>query len=207
MSLTFYYAPLSSATTTHWALEELGVPYEKVKIDLSKGEQKKPEYLAMNPNGKVPLLVHDGVPIFESVAILIHLGETFGVDKGLFPAAGPKRGEALKWLVWANVSLGESLSRFQHNTVDRIPREEHNAKAAERAKADVELHLGMLEKALEGRAYILGDAFSIVDAHLAGFVQYLGICGFDNARWPTLDAWAKKCAARPAHAKAWRPDA
>jgi glutathione S-transferase len=88
MSLVFYYSPFSSAVTVHWALEELKVPYEKVRIDLQKRDQDKPEFLAKNPNGKVPLLVHDGTPIFESVAILIHLGETFGVERRLFPAPG-----------------------------------------------------------------------------------------------------------------------
>src|SRR5215813_12354098 len=96
MSLVFYYAPMSSAVTIHWALEELGVPYEKVRLDLQARDQDKPAYKALNPNGKVPLLVHDGTPIFESAAILMHLGEAFGVDKGLFPAAGAKRAEAMK---------------------------------------------------------------------------------------------------------------
>ena len=103
MSLVFYYAPFSSAATVHSALEELGVPYEKVKIDLKANDQKKPAFLAINPNGKVPAIVHDGVAIFESAAIIIHLGETFGVEKNLFPAPGVKRAEALKWLVWCNV--------------------------------------------------------------------------------------------------------
>ena len=62
MSLTFYYSPQSSASPVHWTLEELGIPYEKVKIDLKENQQKKPEYLKLNPNGRVPLLVHDGVP-------------------------------------------------------------------------------------------------------------------------------------------------
>jgi len=100
MSLTFYYSPQSSATPVHWTLEELGIPYEKVPIDLKTEQNKQPAFLKLNPNGKVPLIVHDGVPIFESAAIQIYLGETFGVDKGLFPAAGPRRGEAMKWIVW-----------------------------------------------------------------------------------------------------------
>jgi glutathione S-transferase len=95
MSLTFYYSPMSSATRIHWALEELGIPYDKVKVDLAAGDQKKPAYLALNPNGKVPLVVDDGTPIFESLAILIYLGERYGVEKGLFPPGWAERGEAL----------------------------------------------------------------------------------------------------------------
>src|SRR4051794_2962025 len=105
MSLKFYYSPMSSATRIHWALEELGVPYEKIKVDLAAGDQKKPEYLALNPNGKVPLVVDDGTVIFESLAILLHLGENYGVAKGLFPAGGKDRSEAFKWMSWASGTL------------------------------------------------------------------------------------------------------
>src|SRR6266545_4462922 len=98
MALIFYYAPMSSATPVYWALEELGVPFEKVKLDLRAGDQKKPEFLKINPNGQVPALVGDGTPMFESVAILLHLGERYGVDKKLWPAAGtPERMGAMSW--------------------------------------------------------------------------------------------------------------
>src|SRR5262245_24640277 len=107
--LTFYYTPMTSATRGHWAVEELGVPYEKVRIDLAAGEQRKPEYLALNPNGKVPLLVADGVPIFESLAILLFLGETYGADKKLFPKSGAEHAEALKWMCWSSVTLAEAV--------------------------------------------------------------------------------------------------
>jgi glutathione S-transferase len=203
MSLIFYYSPMSSAVTVHWALEELGVPYEKVKVDLQA--PRDPAFLALNPNGKVPLVVHDGTPIFESVAILIHLGEAFGVDKKLFPAPGLRRGEALKWLVWCNVSLGEALSRYLHNTSERIPAERHNAKAGEVAKADLDKHLGILDGALQGRSWLVGDAFSLVDLHLAGWVAYVGMCGIDTKRWSAIDAWLKRCTARPGYALSMKP--
>jgi glutathione S-transferase len=205
MSLVFYYAPLSSAVTVHWALEELGVPYEKVKLDLQARDQDKSDFRALNPNGKVPVLVHDGTPIFESVAILIHLGETFGVEKKLFPAPGLRRAEALKWLVWANVSLGGANTRYLNNSSSRVPAERHNAKAAEVAKAEVEDHLASLDRALAGKAWVVGDSFSLVDLHLAGFVGFLGMCGFDSKRWPNVDAWAKKCTARPGYALSMAP--
>ena len=207
MSLVFYYAPFSSAATVHWALEELGVPYEKVKIDLRKGDGQKPEYLALNPNGKVPLIVHDGTPIYESIAIIAYLGETFGVEKGLFPSPGPRRGEALQWLAWANVTLGEAQWRYQRNTNERIPKEQHNEKAAEAAKADVDKLLGILDHALQGKTFLVGESFSLVDMHLSGYVGYLGMIGFDVAKWPTIGAWLKVCTSRPAHGRVMSPDA
>src|SRR5262245_35996659 len=128
MGLVFYYAPMSTATVVHWAVEELGVPMDKVKIDLQAGDQKKPEYLKLNPNGRVPLLVHDGRAIFESLAIMIHLGETFGVEKGLFPPPGLDRAEAIQWMTWLQVTVGEAVARFLRNTSERIPAELRNAK-------------------------------------------------------------------------------
>lgn len=205
MSLVFYYSPFSSAATVHWALEELGVPYEKVKVDLKANDQKKPAYLAINPNGKVPAVVHDGTPIFESVAILLHLGETFGVDKNLFPAAGLKRAEAFKWLVWCQVSLGDALSRYSHNTSEHFPAELRHAKAGEVAKAEVEAQLAILDNALAGKKYLVDDRFSLVDVHLAGWVSYLGMVGFDQTRWPNIDAWTKTCTARPGYKTAMSP--
>src|SRR5687768_326574 len=100
MSLIFYYAPMSTATIAQLVIEELGIPCERVKLDIQSGDTKKPDFLKLNPNGKVPLIVHDGTVIWESTAITMYLGETFGVDKGLYPAAGPKRGEAMKWITW-----------------------------------------------------------------------------------------------------------
>jgi glutathione S-transferase len=203
MSLVFYYAPNSSAVTVHWALEELGIPYQKVKIDLQAREQDKADYLALNPNGKVPLLVHDGTPIFESAAIMIHLGETFGVEKKLFPPPGLRRAEALKWIVWVNASLQEALSRYQHNTASYFPAEMHNAKAAEKAKGEVERHLDVLDRALAGKSWLVGDAFSLADVHTAGWAAYVGLCGFTLP--PNVDAWVKRVSARPGFGKAMSP--
>ena len=157
MSLIFYYAPMSTASITEIVLEELGIPCEKVKLELQKGDTKKPEFLKLNPNGKVPTLVHDGTPIWESAAITIYLGETFGVDRGLFPAPGPRRGEAMKWIVWTNVTLGDAVMRFTRNTMEWTPAEQRNAKAGEAGKADIVSCLGVLDQSLAGKQYLVGD--------------------------------------------------
>jgi glutathione S-transferase len=204
MSLTFYYSPQSTAVVSHWILEELGIPYEKQKIDFQK-DTKTPEYLKLNPNGVVPLLVHEGVPIFESAAIAIYLGETFGVDKGLFPAPGPKRGEALKWIVWANVTFGGAVQRYHFVSSERVPAEQRNAKAAEVARADAERNFGILDGALAGRQWLVGDAFSIVDVHVGAFVAYAGMTGFDVKKWPNVAAWQGRLTSRPAFGKVMQP--
>ena len=199
MSLVFYYSPKSNATPVHWTLEELGVPYEKVRIDLQKREQRQRDFLRLNPNGKVPVLVHKGVAIFESVAIQIYLGETFGVDRGLFPAAGPQRGEALRWLVWCGVTLGEALSRFFRNNSDRFPAEQRNHKAAALAREEVVDLLRILDEGLHNRPYLLGGAFSIVDVHLVSWASYMRMFGIDIDSYTNLNPWLIRCCARPAH--------
>jgi glutathione S-transferase len=197
MSLVFHYAPMSSAVTSHWVLEELGIPYDKVKLDLAGGDTHKPAHLAINPNGKVPVIVHDGTPIFEAAAISIYLGEMFGVVKRLFPEPGPRRGLAIQWIVWANVSLGEAWSRVQHNSSPRIPAERHNAKALEVARADTDKLLGVLDGALAATPYLLGAEFSIADAHVASWTAFVAMMGHDLKRFAKLDAWNTRCTARP----------
>jgi glutathione S-transferase len=202
MSLTFYYSPQSSASPVHWTLQELGIPYEKVRIDLKAGEQKKPEFLKLNPNGRVPLLVHDGVPIFESVAIQLYLGELFGVAKGLYPPPGPQRGEVMKWIAWTNVTLGDALSRFGRNLGQWAPEDERNAKAGASAKAEVEALLRILEEALDGKEYLVGNSFTLADLHLSSWMEYVRMMGFDLAGYPKIGAWTARCTARPACATA-----
>ena len=202
MSLTFYYAPFSTASTVHWTLEELGIPYEAVKVDLKDGTDKAKKLGPVNPNLKVPVLVHDGSAIFESAAIQAYLGETFGVEKGLYPAAGPKRGEALKWLVWANVSLVEAIGRWQRNVSDWLPVEQRNAASGAVARKEIDTLLGMLEAELATKKHILGDAISVVDFHLASILEWAQHCGVSVEPFAKTAAWLSKCTKRPANANA-----
>lgn len=195
--LTFYYSPRSSASPVHWTLEELGVPYEKVVIDIRAGDTKKPEFLKLNPNAKVPLLVHDGVPIFESAAIQMYLGETFGVEKGLYPPPGPRRGEVMKWIVWTNVTLGETMSRFARNTSDWFPADQRNEKAGAAAKEDLNGLLKIVDDALAGKQYLTGDQITLADMHLASWFDYLQMMRVDVSGYKNLSEWLKRCTSRP----------
>jgi glutathione S-transferase len=202
MSLVYYYSPMSSAARTTWAVEELGVPCERVLVDFRKKETRTPQYLKLNPNGKVPLLVVDGHAIFESVAILIHLGETYGVDKGLYPPPGVERAECLKWIAWASASLLEPLQRYLGNTSSHVPEEQRNARAGELAKQDLEAMLKLLDDALAGRSYLVGDRFTLADLAVAGFVPYMQFVKYDISPFANVKAWSARCLSRPAAQKA-----
>lgn len=200
MSLTFYYSPMSTATITELVLEELAAPCERIRIDLKKGESRTQEFLRLNPNGRVPLLVHEDTPIWESAAITLYLGEIFGVAKGLYPEPGPERGEAMKWVVWANVTLGDAFGRLFRNTTDWVPAEQHNAKAAAAAESDTRECLRILDRALAGRQYLLAG-YTLADTHVNSFVDWLRHMKMDFADYAHLNAWSQRCTARPAYGR------
>jgi glutathione S-transferase len=147
------------------------------------------------------VIVHDGTAIFESAAITMYLGETFGVEKKLYPAPGPKRGEAMKWITWTNVTLGDAVSRFTRNTTDWYPAEQHNAKAAEAAKADIHECLRIVDAALEGKQFICGSDFTVADTHMNSFIDWLRHMKIDMAALKNLNAWGERCKSRPAYVK------
>jgi glutathione S-transferase len=200
MSLTFYYSPMSTATISDLVLEELAVPCERVRIDLKKKETQATEFLRLNPNGKVPVLVHDGTAIWESAAITLYLGEIFGVAKGLYPGPGPERGEAMKWVVWANVTLGDAFGRLVRNTSDWVPAEQHNAKAAEAAQSDVRDCLRILDRALTGRQYLLAG-YTLADTHVNSYIDWLRHMKVDFGDFAHLNSWSQSCTARPAYGR------
>jgi glutathione S-transferase len=201
MSLTFYCAPMSTASMTEIVLAELGIPFEKVTLNIQNGDTKKPEFLKVNPNGKVPVIVHDGTVIFESSAITMYLGEMFGVEKNLYPAAGPKRGEAMKWIAWTNVTLGDAVARWSRNTSSWVPAEQHNAKAGEVGKADMMHNLEILDTSLAGKQFLCGDHYSIADTHLNSFIDWLRHMQVDISKLKNVTAWGERCASRPAYKK------
>jgi len=218
MSLTFYFAPMSTASITEAILSELGIPFKLVTLDISAGDTRNPDYLKINPNGRVPAIVHDGIAIWESSAITMYLGEVFGVETNLYPALGPKRGEAMKWIAWGNVTLAEPASRLFEslppenqgdpatNAPESLPSEKSAAEripkviAIEKAKADLAICLKVLDLGLEGRLFLLGD-YSLADTHLQGIVGWLGMMDVDLTPFSNVTGWLKRCYERPAIAK------
>jgi glutathione S-transferase len=194
MSIDFYYAPFSSASRVHWAVEELGFPCTKIKIDLKGTTHKTPQYLAMNPNAKVPLLVVDGTPLFESVAILLYLGDRFGADKGLWPAASdPVRLTAMSWVTWSSSELAPAAVRYLHAASDPT------GPIATEARTEIGRLLGLLEQRLDGRRFLLGESFSLVDVALASAVGWIQrAVGVELAPFPRVAAWVPACTDRPA---------
>lgn len=201
MSIVFYGAPMSSATPVAWALAELGVAHEKVVIDLASGAQRKPEFLRLNPNGKVPTLVVDGTPMFEALAIQQWLGDRYGVEKGLWPASdAPARLRALSWGTWAYVTVGAALSRLFFATGERFGADFRNEAQVAYARNEIDGLLGLLDAQFEASPYLLGDSFSLADLTVASTLGYAASTGVSLAGHATLRGWLERCQARPAMA-------
>ncbi|EFY84422.1 hypothetical protein J3459_007839 [Metarhizium acridum] len=210
MVLKFYFAPFSTAGVTIAVLAELehglSEPLaERIELSFKKGETRTPEYLSdVNPNGLVPAIVHDGVSIWESAAITMYLGETFGVDKSLYPALGVKRGEAMKWIVWSNVNLAAHASKLGSFLHSEKQGEETEAQAearkinGEAGKKGVDNALGILDAALKGKDYLLGDTYCLADTHIWSFMHWLAMLKVDLDKFSNIKAWKERVGDRPA---------
>lgn len=204
MYITLYAAPMSSATPVLNALDELEVPHEVVLMDLSAGDQHKPEFLALNPNAKVPTLVVDGTPMFEALAIMQWLGDRFGVARGLWPAADdPARFEALSWSTWTYATFSCALKRLNYATSERVPEELHHPVQAKHAREELQGLLGLLDARLATRRFLLGDDFTLVDLIVGNGVTYSTYCGVSTEAHAHVEAWLARFHARPAFQKTW----
>jgi glutathione S-transferase len=198
MSITFYFAPMSSASPVAFAFAELGIEHETITIDFKGDAHKQPEFLELNPMGQVPTLVDDGQAMFESSAIIIYLGEKYGVDRGLWPQVGSREHmQALTWVAWTATTLGGTIWQFFMNKGEWLPEDTRNAKQAERAATRYGELLKILDDRLDGRSYILGDGFSLADCYMSALVGWSsGQMGFDLGQTPNVAAWLGRCMGR-----------
>ncbi len=205
MAIELYSWPRSSGTRVSWALEELGVPYNYVALDPKKQEHLAPKYLAINPHGKVPALVDDGQRFFESAAILLHLGEKYGVAKKLWPAAGSQASsDALCWTVWASCELLAYMMQYLYHGMDTpvsYRREDRSKAAAEYCLSQLARQLRALEAQLQGRDYLFGE-FSLADVAAGSVLAFGASLGLGLEPYPRAAGWCRRCADRPAFKRA-----
>jgi glutathione S-transferase len=196
-SIVLYWHPMSSATPVAAALTELDVPHERIKVDIKTGEQRRPEFLALNPNGKVPTLTVDGAPMFEALAIQLWLAEQYGVARGLWPAAGtPERLQAMSWCSWAYVTYGAVLVRLQVSTMGS--EQLRSAAHADAARESLNGLLGLLDARLAAQPWMLGANYSMADLLVASVLGYSVFIGAPVAEHAHVQAWLTKVQARPA---------
>ena len=201
MAIKLYGIPQSRSSRCLWMLEELGVPYENVKVSFI-GDAQKPEFLKINPNGRIPALEDDGIVLFESLAINLHLARKYGAANGLWPKSPDDQSRAIQWSIWAMTEVEPPVMKVLMNRafLPEAQRQEPEAKAGEEGLARP---MRVLDGALAGRPYLLGDAFSVADLNVhavLGWAPTLGKVSF--SAWPKVAGWLKRCGERPALARA-----
>lgn len=203
--LQLYSLPTPNGVKVSIMLEEIGLPYEAHLVDITKNESWTPEYLSLNPNGKIPAIIDpDGpggkpVALFESGAILLYLAEKTGK---LLPQDPIRRIETIQWVFFQMAAIGPMFGQlgFFHKFAGR---EYEDKRPFERYRAETQRLLGVLEARLKGRHWIMDDEFTIADVATLGWVRNL--IGFYGAREVVeydllkhVPAWLERCLARPA---------
>jgi GST-like protein len=203
--LQLYSLPTPNGVKVSIALEEMAVPYEAHRIDIGRNESWTPEFLSLNPNGKIPAIIDPNGPgdapigLFESGAILLYLAEKTGQ---LLPKDPIRRYETIQWVFFQMAFVGPIFGQVGY-FYKFAGREIADKRPLERYRDESKRLLGVLETRLEGRSWIMGDEYTIADIALLGWVRNL--IGFYGARdlvefdkLKQVPAWLERGLARPA---------
>lgn len=193
--IKIYGGPRTSAGRCYWMLEELGLPYETVALDMMGAkEHKSASYLKLNPNGKVPTLVDGDAVIWESMAINFYLAE-----KQQSPLVGTnalERGLIQQWSFWA-------LAELQRPAVDWLIQEvfvtadKKDLSVIQRSKDSIPNYLYVLNSSLENKKYLVGDRFTLADLNVASVISIFISLKVDFSSWPNIEKWFAACSDRP----------
>jgi glutathione S-transferase len=199
---TLYGTSKSRALRSLWAIEETGIDYTHVPTHFMN-DSKTPEYLAVNPNGRIPALVDGDLRLFESMAINLYLAKQYG--GALYPRDTGAEAHAWQWSVWA-ISEIEPLQ--MQIVVQRlfVPKDKQDARVVENAMKGLQRPLKVLDAHLADRSWLLGSAFTVADINLAGVMQLMKMVSIDISNHAHVQRWLDTAAARPALARAQARD-
>ncbi|NJM77764.1 MAG: glutathione S-transferase family protein [Acaryochloridaceae cyanobacterium RU_4_10] len=180
--IKLYGGARSRASIVKWYLEELQIPYEFVQLDMQAGEHKQPEFLAINPMGKVPALTDGDFSLWESGAILLYLAQKYDPT---YPTTPEKQAELYQWVLFANATLSTGVF------VESV-----------REKEGPQL-LTPLSDRLQQQTFMLGESFSVVDVAVGSVLAYIPMMlKLDLSPYPGVIAYNQRLAERPAFQKA-----
>lgn len=195
--LTLYHIAPSRSSTVLWMLEEVGVPYDVHLLSMQNGDNRKPDYLAVNPMGKVPALRHGAVVITEVGAILEYLADAFPAAKLAPPIGDPRRGPYLKW---QHFRVGVIEAAF----MDKLLQRPEAPKSAV-GYGDFDTAMEVLAAGLQPGPWLLGDMFSAADVGIGAALNWASMMKALPAK-PAFAAYIAHCTARPAFQRAMAKD-
>lgn len=196
--IKIYGSPRSSAGRCYLMLEECGLKYEHVKLDMGKKEHKSVDYLKINPNGKVPALTDGELQIWESIAINNYLAEKYMPE---LLGHGPEaKGLVYQWSVWA---MTEMQSPFVDILIQLhfVPEEKRNHDKIEKAKMHIPELLNILDKALSNKKYLVNDTYSLADLNIASVLNIGSSIGIHFDQFQNITNWFSQIKNRPAWQK------
>jgi len=195
--LRIYGAAGSRALRVLWMAGELGIAYEHKDWRPRSPETRTPEFFALNPNGRVPVIDDDGFVLYESMAINLYLAKKHGST--LYPSDPKLEALAWQWSLWETDRLDRQVVNYVRHTKD-LPEAERRPEIAEAAWKEVVPALDVLESTLTRSAWLAGPAFSVADLNVAAAL-YRALA-LDLGKWPHVQAWLHRCWERPAAQRA-----
>ena len=192
--MKLYGFPPTRSLRVLWVLRELEVDFEYVQVDMRVGEHKKPEFLSLNPAGKLPVLVDGDLVLNESVAIVLYLAEKHA-HKGLFPTALDERARAHSWLMFTATELEQPLWRIAHHTAI-YPKERRLPAEVTLAREDFTSMAAVLDGHMKDRAFVVGDGVTVVDFVAAYTLDWANEVELLE-RFPALRSYMERMYQRP----------
>ena len=194
MALRIYGIPRSRTFRAIWAAEELGIPYENIAVDFTEGV-KRPEFLAINPFGRIPAIDDDGFRLSESLAITTYLVKKHGGP--LMPATPGDEARAMQWALWGATEVERAAIDLMVNRY-LLPPEKRDAALASASEAKLARPLAALDAHLARTPYLLGESFTVADLNIASLLYTTWLNKHDLSAWPRLTPWLERCLTRPA---------
>lgn len=198
MALKIYGIAASRAIRTLWLAEEMGLEFEHSRIHFA-GDAQTPDYLQINPNGRVPAIDDDGIVVWESMAINLYLAQRYGGP--LAPAGPAELAGALQWSLWAVTECEKPLLNAYMNAIGLFG-VERDAEQALVHMAMLERPFTVLDRHLQDRSWLVADRFMVADLNLASVLLWVREGRLDVSRYEHLNAWLELCLSRPALGRA-----
>lgn len=193
--MKLWYASGGASMVVHAALEEIGQPYELQAVDLARGDQKSPEFLELNPNGCVPVLVDGPVVMYESAAIVMYLADRFP-DSGLAPMREPARSRYFLWMLLLSNTVEEALLRWFHPD-DYVEGAEPGAALTRAAEAKLDSLWERIDGTLAAESYLTGRLPCAADLMLHVLCFWARRMARPPSRRPAIAVWLQDMAERP----------
>lgn len=193
--MKLYHFPSPNPQKVTFALKELGLDCELIPVDLAKGEQKQPAFLAVNPSGRVPVLVDEGTTLSESHAILAYLGDRTG---RLWPVSPAERAQALQWLFFLSQHMMPAAGEVALRIRAKVTGVAVDEAIVARGETVLKVVLPIVEDRLQRNKWMLGSDFSLADCAYCPIFNVIEKAGFSLAGYPKVGAYLDACRARSA---------